>query len=176
MAGIGKIWASGPCIGLTVREGGNLYQDALSVEIGAMAMGTADYKGAGMFGTLNLPATLQMESVELTIKVNGVSAQSGDLARPGTHDFVIAAPIDRLVNGTSEIIPTGVKIYTRAVTKTPQPLATLAQAENNEGSYVYEMLDCKIYVDGAEAWHWDKLNGINKINGKDYAVDVSSLL
>ena len=176
MSAIGKLWASGPVVAETVRENGKLLQDVYSFSPGDLSFGTAEYGGAGMLGTLDIPATGQLESAELTLNAHGRSEQSGQLATPGKHKFVLSGVQDVLeVNNDKVVAHRGIKVNITCIFKN----ATYGDVEapnTIDGSYVYEILRYEEFVSGKEILLWDKLNYILRVGGKDQVSDISSML
>lgn len=176
MSKLGKKYTTGPTVGITLREEGELYNDVYSVEHGDFAMGTADYSGAGSLGTMNLPVTGQLDSMELTVNYRGLGDQIADLQRPGTHNFVINIVEDVLDAETGDVEANRhIKWSIKCVTKT-RGGATGEMPNTIDGNFTYEVTRFEEYVDGAETIVIDKVNYIYRIKGTDYMDDIASML
>ena len=176
MSKLGKKYTTGPTVGITLREEGELYNDVYSVELGDFAMGTADYSGAGSLGTMNLPVTGQLDSMELTVNYRGLSDQIATLQRPGTHNFIINIVQDVLDAATGDVTATRhVKWAVKCITKT-RGGASSEMPNTIDGNLLYEITRIEEYVDGVETINIDKVNFIYRINGTDYMADIASML
>lgn len=174
---IGKLWATGPAVGATVRnEDGKLLQDVTSFNPGDVNFGTAEYGGAGLLGTMEIPATGQLESAELTLNVKGKSEQHGDLSRPGKHKFELSAVQDVLEVGSDKVIEhRGVKAYVTCILKS-HTSGDVEVPNTIDDAFTYEILRYEEYVSGAEVIFWDKLNWSLRVNGVETMDDIASML
>lgn len=176
MSKLGKKYTTGPTVGITLREEGNLFNDVISVEHSDFAMGTADYSGAGSLGTMNLPVTGQLDSMEFTANYKGISDQIADLMRPGTHNFVVNIVEDVLDAETGDVkAERHVQWRIKCITKT-RGSASSEMPNHIEGSNVYEITRFEEYIDGDETIVIDKVNFIYRIRGTDYMDDIASML
>lgn len=175
MSKIGKLFATGPVVGATLREEGQLFDDVYSMEHGDITLGTADYAGAGMLGTTNLPATGQVESNELVASFRGESSQNAALQRPGTHNFIVNAVQDFLDVATGDIAQRHVQKIFKCVFKAYSP-GTVETPNIIEGSATYEITRFEQLVDGVQTVLIDKVNYIYQIDGEDVMADISSML
>lgn len=175
MSKLGKKFSTGPVVGVTLREEGALFDDVYSVEHGDITLGTADYAGAGMLGTTNLPATGQIESNELVVNFHGESEQNAKLQKPGTHNFVVNAVQDFLDVETGDIQQRHIQKQIKCVFKSYSH-GTIETPNIIEGSCTYEITRFETFMDGEQTMLVDKVNYIYQIDGEDVMADISSML
>lgn len=147
--------------------------DATSFELPNIETSTSELSGAGIMGTIDMPTTGQIGSLELTITYRSNISKSR-LVKPGLRNIEIRLAQDYM---TPEgiMLPKGSKIFGTGFFKSSQG----GSVENNsptEGNAVYELIRYRHIVDGRETLLIDKLAGIYKVNGVDYMKGVNAVL
>ena len=83
--------------------------------------------------------------------------------------------VQNVVKPSGEQVKVGCKAFIKGVAKNI-PGGDLEIGSSFEGAITIAVTRYQLYVDGKEVVLIDKLKGINKINGKDYAKEINSLL
>lgn len=148
--------------------------DNVSCQLPSLDIATADIKGAGILGTINMPTTGQLDSMTLKIDFRSTNKNMVKLARSGTQNLELRFA-KSTTTSTGSAVPEGTKIFATGIMKKFDP----GKIENNatqDGSVEYELLRYRQVIDGYEVLLIDKQNYIYKVNGKDYMAEIRSLL
>lgn len=146
----------------------------VNVELPGISLGTQDVSGAGFMGTASLPTTGQVESMETTIGLRGMSGDQALLMRAGVHDLCLRFAQDS-VSVQNGVVPEGCKIYMRTVFKSTDS-GSIESNNPIEGSVVHEVLRYLVYTGGKETLLVDKTAHIFRVNGVDQMEDVRKLI
>jgi len=147
----------------------------VSVTLPGVTLSTADIKGAGVMGTLAIPSTGQIESMEWVVNLRGIEADSDRLTRPGMHRQELRFYQDTYNPGSAKMSQNYVKIFLDGIFKSNDG-GSVEQGNPVEGSATYELFRMQKFVDGAEILLIDKTKGIYQVNGTDYWAPIRSIM
>lgn len=148
--------------------------DNVSCQLPSIEKSTAEMKGAGIMGTIDMPMTGQFNSMVFTINTRSANKNSAELIKPGPQRLELRFLRDVMQpNGT--MIPQGTKIYITGINKKYDP-GKVETATSMDGSIEYEVLRYRQVIDGIETLLIDKLANVFKVNGKDYMSDIRAAL
>ena len=124
-------------------------------------------------GTLSLPIWQLLEHMEAAITKIGADAGLAELIKPNMKQIEIRwVHTVTDANGTTRNV--GCKAFLKGIpNKIPGIGLELGSA--SEGEATIGLTRYVLFVDGQEMWNIDRLAGIIRINGKDYA-DIGSML
>lgn len=146
----------------------------VSVELPEITLGTEEVKGAGFLGTSDLPATGQVENLEVTINTRGMDKTDVLLMKSGLHKLALLFFQDSY-SVQSGVVPEGCKIYMDAIFTGYAP-GSVEPMSAQEGSVTMTVLRYQMIVNGKETLLIDKPNFIFKVDGKDQMQSVRSML
>lgn len=169
MAGI-FVPICGPVVADTVYIDGELVARDVAVTLPEVVPMTAELNA---MGTFTLPVWQLIESMELAVTKIGMDAGLGKAIAPDMKplEFRWAQTVTDANGHTKNI---GVKAFVRAVPLN-LPEIGLEVGSASEHELRFSVTRYNLFVDGSEAWLVDRLAGIVRVNGKDFA-DLSSLL
>lgn len=161
----------GPILGATVYSDNVLVARDCEFELPEIAPATADIQASG---TLSLPIVQLIDNMEATIKKIG--------ADQGLRKMTQFRSVSLEVRFVQQVIKTsgvtedvGCKAFLRGIpSKIPGISGKVGEAIEAEA--VYNLLKYQLYVDGVEQWCIDRMAGIIRIAGVDYAEKMNSLL
>lgn len=157
-----------------LRDNNTEIGSQVSVELPEINLGTEEVGGGGFLGTADLPATGQVESMETTINMRGLSKEQAALMRSGTHKLALLFAQDSYTVQHG-VKPEGCKIYMDTVFKGYSP-GSVEPMSAQEGSVVHEVIRYQEIVNGVETILVDKVNSIFRVDGVDQMQDVRSML
>ena len=167
------IWIDlrGPIVGTTAYDGGKLVGRDVTVNLPAVTPVAADFKA---MGTLTLPVPGQIEAMEATITKIGVDLGLRSLVKMDskTIEYRWAQNVVH-ADGTQTV--EGCKAFLRSVSK-GIPGISLEPGSSSENELAFAVSRYQLFVAGVEFWLIDQLGPIQRIDGKDYAKDLVSLL
>lgn len=132
---------------------------------------TAEIKAGG---TIELPITGQVEAMELSITLAGADKGMGALSSLRTHNIEARWVQDVMQSdGTTRCV--GCKAFFRAYAKEVGGLS-VEVGEASENEFTFGVTRYQLFADGKELWLIDQINDILRVNGVDYAKDLSALL
>lgn len=146
-----------------------------SADVPGITLDAADIKGSGVMGTLNLPATGQIGSMEYVVHSRGVEADTDRLSRPGTHVQEMRYAQDTYNTNTGTITQEKVKLIVTGVFKSSDG-GRIEPGAAVESSATYEVMRMQKFVAGKETLLIDKVKQIFKINGTDHWEKIRSAL
>lgn len=165
---------SGNVINHRVLVGNTEVDDVTSITLPNLEQQTVDLNGAGIMGTISMPTTGQIGSLELSIAYRSLSRSVLRLQRPGNQNIEVRFVKDYM-DRNGQMLPQGAKVFATGVLKSSEG----GNIENNgaiEGSVTYEVLRYRVIVDGVETLLIDKLNNIYRVDGVDYMRGVNVAL
>ena len=148
--------------------------DNVSCQLPSIETQTGEVKGAGILGTIDLPATGQIGSMTFTINMRSTNKNASNLARPGVHNLELRFVKD-VITSSGSMIPAGAKIFIAGINKKYDP-GKVETPTTMDGSVDFEVLRYRQVIDGEETLLIDKRNYIYKVNGVDYMKDIRSIL
>lgn len=160
----------GPVVGDTVYSDNKLVARDVSITLPEITPMSADVQA---MGTLSLPIWQLIEHMEAAITKIGVDAGLISLIKPDMKPIEIRwVHTITDANGTTRNV--GCKVFLKGVpNKIPGIGLELGSASENE--VTLGLTRYNLIVDGKEMWLIDRLAGIVRIDGKDYA-DIGSML
>lgn len=155
----------------TVYSDGELAAKDVTVTLPSVNYMTAEHKA---MGTIELPMLGQIEAMEASVTKKGYDAGLATLAQPEAKNLEIRFVQDVITaEGVSK--PEGCKAFLRAVPKI-LPGSDLEPGATGDTKVPFSVTRYQLIVGGKELWLIDQLKGIQRINGKDYAKSINSLL
>lgn len=149
--------------------------DTSSVQLPSVEFMTDTIKGAGIIGEIDLPSPFQAGSMTLSISTR-VTNNPDDLgALMSANEIEIRWVTDSVDTATANSDIVGHKAFLKVATKKIDE-GKIEPGAAQDGSYEYEVLSYKRITNGKTVLEIDKLNGIFKVNGKDYTQKINALL
>lgn len=160
----------GPVVGDTVYSENKLVARDVAITLPEITPMSADLQA---MGTLSLPIWQLLEHMEAAITKIGVDEGLKSLIKPDMKPLEIRwVHTVTDANGTTRNV--GCKAFLRGIpNKIPGIGLELGSASENE--VTIGLTRYVLHVDGREMWYIDRLAGIIRIDGKDYA-DIGSML
>lgn len=167
----GFVNVTGPVVADTVYSDNKLVAKDVAFTLPAVTPMTAEVQA---MGTMSVPIPQLIENMELAITKIGT-----DLGLTSMLSFE-AFPIEirwvqSVTDANGKTSHIGCKAFLRCMSNgIPEIGVTPGEASENELPYTvtrYQMMQ-----DGKEAWLIDRLNGICRINGKDYMANINTML
>lgn len=165
---------SGSVVAHKLIADGNEVYDNVSCQLPSIEKATAEMKGAGIMGTIDMPMTGQFNSMVFTINTRSINKNSAELIKPGPQRLELRFLRDVMLPDGS-MIPQGTKIFITGVNKKYDP-GKVELATTMDGSIEYEVLRYRQVVDGRETLLIDKLANVFKVNGTDYMRQIRAAL
>lgn len=160
----------GPVVADTAYSEGQLVARDIGITLPEVAPQTADLMA---MGTMSMPIWQLIENMETAINKIGVDMGLGKLIKPDMKplEFRWAQTVTDASGNTKTV---GCKAFIRGIpNKIPGIGVAIGEAGENEVTLMTTRYN--LFVDGKEMFLIDRLAGIVKIDGKDYA-NISSLL
>lgn len=148
--------------------------DNVSCQLPSIETQTSEIKGAGILGSIDMPATGQFNSMVFTINSRSINAKSSNLAKPGVQNLELRFVKDVLA-ANGQMVPQGAKIFIAGINKKYDPGKVESPAAM-DGSIEFEVLRYRQIIDGVEMLLIDKRNYVYKVNGVDYLQQVRANL
>lgn len=162
---------NGPVVADTVYCDNKLVARDVSATLPEVAATTADVQA---MGTLSLPIWQLIEHMETAITKIGVDLGFASLIKPDMKTIELRwVQTVTDANGNSKNV--GCKAFIKGI-PTKIPGVGLEIGATMEGEITIATTRYSLFVDGREICLIDKLAGICRINGKDYAGDIGSML
>ena len=160
----------GPVIGVTAYSNGKLVARDVAITLPEITPVTADLAA---MGTLSLPIWQLLENMETAITKIGADMGLREIIKPDMKplEFRWAQTITD-ANGVTKNV--GCKAFIKGIpNKIPGIGLTVGEASENECTIATTRYN--LFVDGQEMFLVDRLAGVVRISGKNYA-DINSLL
>jgi len=148
--------------------------DNVSCELPSVELDTAEIKGAGILGTIDMPATGQLGSMAMKMDFRSTNKKIAGMAKNGKQNIELRFVRDT-VTATGSVAPEGSKIFATGIVK-KYDLGKVEDNSTQESSFEFEILRYRQVIAGKEVLLIDKQNYIYKINGVDYMQQIRSLL
>ncbi len=160
----------GPVVGTTVYCENKLVARDVSVTLPEITPLSADVQA---MGTFTMPIWQLIENMELAITKIGVDNGLTSLIKPGMKQLEIRW-VQTVTDASGSTRNVGCKAFVKGIpTKIPSVGLEVGSASESEATI--NLSRYNVVVDGKEMWLIDRLAGIVKIDGKDYA-NISSML
>ena len=160
----------GPVVADTVYSDGKLVARDVAITLPEVTPQTADLPA---MGTMSLPIWQLIENMETAITKVGIDMGLSTLIKPDMKplEFRWVQTVTDANGATKNV---GCKAFIKGIpTKIPGIGVAIGEASENEVTIMTARYG--LFVDGAEMFLVDRLAGIVRIDGKDYA-DLGSML
>ena len=162
---------NGPVIADTVYVGNKLVARDVSATLPEVTATTADVQA---MGTLSIPIWQLIENMETAITKIGVDLGFASLIKPDMKTIELRW-VQTVTDANGNTKNVGCKAFIKGIPN-KIPGIGLEIGSASEGEVTLSTTRYKLVVDGKEICLIDKLSNICRINGKDYAKGVNSLL
>lgn len=161
---------NGPIVANTVYVNDVLVARDVAITLPAVTPTTADVKATG---TLTLPVWQLLENMEASITKIGIDKGLRSMIKPDMKP-IECRWVQTVTDATGKTRNVGCKAFLRGM---PLDLPEIGQQVGSPGEHAVRMSLTRynLFVDGDEMWLIDKLAGIVRIDGTDYA-DLDSML
>jgi P2 family phage contractile tail tube protein len=165
---------SGSVIADKLLSDGMEIGDHVSCQLPSIEKATAEMKGAGIMGTIDMPMTGQFNSMVFVINTRSINKNSVELIKPGPQRLELRFLRD-VLQSDGTMIPQGTKIFITGINKKYDP-GKVERATTMDGSTEFEVLRYRQVIEGRETLLIDKLANVFKVNGKDYMSEIRAAL
>lgn len=125
-------------------------------------------------GTLDLPIWQNIENMELAVTKIGVDTGMSQMIKPEPLNME-ARWVQTVTDANGSTKNVGCKAFVKGIpNKIPGVGVSIGETSENECTFAVTRY--QLIVDGAEMFLVDRLAGIIKINGVDYAASLNNLL
>lgn len=160
----------GPVVADTAYSEGVLVARDVALSLPAVTPATADLAA---MGTWTIPVWQLIEHMEATINKIGLDKGMRSLLTPEMKAFEFRW-VQTVTDANGNTKNVGCKAFLRGI-PTTLPEVGLEVGSATEHAVPISLTRYNLIVDGEEMWLIDRLSGIVRINGKNYA-DLSSML
>jgi len=136
-----------------------------------LTFATADIQA---MGTMSVPIVGLLENMQVTIKQIGVDRGLGKLNKLEKQNLEFRW-VETVVESDGSLKQSGRKAFVRTMPGTI-PAAGVEVGNVSELESTLNVTRYQLYADGKEIICADRLNGVLKINGKDYYKKITNLL
>lgn len=162
---------NGPITADTVYSDGTLVAQNVAFTLPALAFMTADYRA---MGTISLPITGMLESMETSISKIGVDRGLVRMMRIGSMTLEFRW-VQNALRPDGTTVEEGCKAFVRCVPKSI-PGISIDPGSTVQSDLTFEVLRYQLYVGAHEYALIDRLNQICRIDGVDYYKSIASML
>ena len=160
------------CVGSTVyNENNQLIAKDVNFTLPAVTYQTAEFKA---LGTVEVPIPQLIDAMETSVTHIGEDAGFLKSLTPGSRK-IEARWARSVIDENGNVKTVGCRAAMTVMSK-GVPEIGVSVGETSEIELPLAVTRYRLYIDGAEILLVDKLKGICRINGKDYAGDVSNVL
>lgn len=161
----------GAVLANTVYKDGELVAKDVTVTLPTVTYRTAEHNALGV---IELPMLGQIEAMEASVTKKGYDEGLAALAAPEAMNLEFRFVQD-VIDSENVATPEGCKAFMRCVPKT-LPGSDLEPGAVGDTQITFAVTRYQLIVGGVEVCLIDQLNGIQRINGTDYAKSIQSLL
>ena len=161
----------GPFAADTVYDGGQLVARDVAVTLPEVAAVTYDIQA---MGTMTMPDWSRVAHMETAVTKIGVDKGLASMAKPGAKNLEFRG-VQPITDANGNVKNVGVKAFIKGYSN-KIPGIGVSVGDPSEGELTYATTRYQLFVDGQEMWCIDRLAGICRIAGKDYAAAVGSML
>lgn len=155
----------------TVYKDGDLVAKDVTITLPAVTYITAEHNA---LGKMDLPTLGQTEAMEASVTKKGYDVGLAKLAQLEAYNLE-ARFVQDVITADGVSKPEGCKAFMRVVPK-GLPGSDLEPGAVGDTQIALAVTRYQLICGGNEICLIDKLNGIMRINGKDYAKSINSLL
>lgn len=160
----------GPFAADTVYDDGQLVARDVAVTLPEVAAVTYDVQA---MGTMTMPDWSRVAHMETAITKIGVDKGLAAMSKPGAKNLEFRG-VQPITDANGNVKNVGVKAFIKGYSN-KIPSIGVSVGDPSEGELTYATTRYQLFVDGQEMWCIDRLAGICRIAGKDYA-DLGSML
>lgn len=160
----------GPFAADTVYDGGKLVARDVAVTLPEVAAITYEIQA---MGTMTMPDWARVEHMETAITKVGVDKGLASMSKPGVKNLEFRG-VQPVTDSNGNVKNVGVKAFIKGYSN-KIPSIGVSVGDPSEGELTYATTRYQLFVDGQEMWCIDRLAGICRIDGKDYA-NLGSML
>lgn len=162
---------SGPIIASTVYVDGELVARDVAMTLPEVTPVSVDLQA---MGTMSMPVWQLIENMELAITKIGVDLGLRSIIKPNMKP-IECRWVQTVTDANGNTKNVGCKAFFRGI---PNKITGIAVTvgEQAENECTISVTRYGLFVDGEEMFLIDRLAGIVRIDGKDYAGDISSML
>lgn len=161
----------GPFVADTVYDEGKLVARDVSVTLPEVAAATYDIQA---MGTMTMPDWSRLEHMESAITKIGVDKGLASMSKPGAKNLEFRG-VQPVTDANGNVRNVGVKAFIKGYSN-KIPSVGVAVGDPSESELTYATSRYQLFVDGVEMWCIDRISGICRIDGVDYAGGINSLL
>lgn len=161
----------GPIVSDTVYNDGVLVARDVAVTLPEVTPTTTDLSA---MGTMSMPIWQRLENMEAAITKIGIDLGLRALIKPDMKPLELRW-VQNVTDANGITKAVGCKAFLRGV-PTKIPGFSITAGEQAEGEVTLTVTRYALFVDGEEMFLIDRLTGICRIDGKDYAGDLDSML
>ncbi|WP_211746420.1 phage major tail tube protein [Paenibacillus sp. Marseille-Q4541] len=156
------------------KEGSNNSFAVVDLTLPSLTLMTDSVSGAGILGTVDVPAEGHFESMELGITWRTIDKDMFSLMG-SSAGLEVRGAFSGWDNAKTATVYTPIKVVVRGMSKGVD-LGTLAQNATTDSTNNIEVIYIKIFLDGQAALEFDRFNYIYRLNGQDMLADVRKAL
>ena len=161
----------GPVVADTAYIDNKLMARDVAVTLPEVTPVTADVSA---MGTMTIPIWALIENMEAAITKIGVDSGLRDAIKPDMKPIEIRW-VQTVTDANGSTKNVGCKAFLKGI-PTKIPGIGLAIGEASEGEITFSVTRYNLFVDGTEMFLIDRLAGICRIGGTDYAGGIGSML
>ena len=161
----------GPFAADTVYDGGQLVARDVAVTLPEVAAVTYDIQA---MGTMTMPDWSRVAHMETAVTKIGVDKGLASMSKPGAKNLEFRG-VQPITDANGNVKNVGVKAFIKGYSN-KIPSIGVSVGDPSEGELTYATTRYQLFVDGQEMWCIDRLAGICRIAGKDYAAEIGSML
>ena len=142
-----------------------------SVDLPELQYMTQTIKGAGIAGEIEAPTLGHLQSLELKLTFRALYENPIALMEQKAVNLSLRGAIQKYDTGTGELKTLPVRIDARGRIK-GGALGKLEPSELMDTEITFECDVISVKINNSEYFMHDKLNFVNRVNGKDYLASV----
>lgn len=162
---------TGPVVADSVYAGSTLVAKDVAFTLPGLTFLTADVQA---MGTMSVPLVGLLENMELAITKIGVDKGLGNMNRLEKQNLEFRW-VQNVVKADGSSGPQGCKAFVRTLPGSFPELG-VEVGSATEAENTYNVTRMEIFANGEEIVCVDRLNGILRVNGKDYYGAIANLL
>lgn len=155
----------------SVYRNGELVGRDINVTLPSINYQTAELTA---MGGVDLPLVGLVEAMEASVTKKGFDPRLAKLSKPETSELEVRF-VQNVIGADGAAKPEGCKAFMRVIPKT-LPGTDIELGAAGDTQVTYSVTRYQLIVGGEEICLVDQLNTILRINGTDYAKNITSLL
>jgi P2 family phage contractile tail tube protein len=154
---------------------GKSFIGVAQVDLPAVSAMTAEVKGAGISGTIDVPVIGHTQAMSMTLNFRTPTEQGYKLLKARHHHLECWAAIQITDPDSGQYVVKQHKVIVRGPSKVLTP-GKLTVAETHDRTIEIEVVYYKEELDGKEKVEIDKYNMIHRIEGEDQLEEVRAAI